>query len=223
MFDRLKNLLKPTSAAPPEPDDFERLEAVLAPIREELLLDLKDWLDKARQQEPERSILPEVLVKLPAPSNFPRNYYRADFTLPKSDEASGGAKLIDIETPLQQPSATSLEVAGLLLILQPFSWGQCQFLLAGEAQPEIDGELLQWYDHWIKTGDDQACPGTELKGVLHSAAFYRMENGLLTLVFDFGSAPIKAFLELVRLIARNFKGQVRIDADFEEPAANDVS
>lgn len=109
------------------------------------------------------------------------------------------------------------------MTLEPFYWGGCQFLLSGELQPELEGELVKWYEHWIDSEDERVDASADFRGVIHSASMSTSDHGSWSLEIDFGSAPTAAFMELVQLIGRLCKGQVLINSDFPDDSQDQVN
>lgn len=217
MFDRLKKLLDPGDPAAEKPN-LDQLGAALRPLWENHMRHLTHRVLQSRQEVGDRMAI-ELQLALNESENLrpPFNLYRIDCFHYGPDDPKVDGKFIDIQTPLMLPSLTSFELPGVQMRLQPFFWGRCRLLLSGEADPEFESELRIWFEYWIDPDEENFTSDPfELQQVVHSLSATRGDNGSWSLQVDLGSAPPTAFLDLVRLIGRRFRGQVLIDSHLQD-------
>jgi hypothetical protein len=214
MLDRFKKLLGPPQKKP----TYGCLEEALDPL----------WLNHMRhlthrtiesRKEIGDSVAIELLLATEPSEDLqpPWNQFRIDCCHPGPVDPAVDAKFIDILTPLMQPSLASFELPGVQFRLLPFFWGGCRLLLDGETAPEFEAELRRWFEFWLDADEKRFTDDRfELQQVVHSVRPTRGDNGSWTLEIDFGSASPSAFLDLVVMIGRRFRGQVLVDAFFKD-------
>jgi hypothetical protein len=101
-------------------------------------------------------------------------------------------------------------VAGVPLLIEPFSWDYAQFIVSFPRAPN-NAPLLAWFWSWFDPDDKNAAGADGLHGVVHYLADPEFAKGKLDFVVDFGSAPVTAIESLMGVLVE--MGATRISVE----------
>ena len=110
-------------------------------------------------------------------------------------------------------SQATFDVDGTSLEIGTTAWERCEIRYLGPAEPWQP--VLDWYARWFDAeqkrppGDDGLC------GVIHEVSVPRAQQQHVTLHVDFGSAPVEAFVELVRALVEVGASDLRVGLSSE--------
>jgi hypothetical protein len=113
-------------------------------------------------------------------------------------EVKGEVRLttFDLNGPLEH--AIFLEQRGEFTVeVRPFCWNECVFQVLCE---RFDRQALEaWAEHWLDTEESRGWNADGLREVIHRLSPPTYPLGKLTFFVDFGTAPVRAVLELVQI------------------------
>ena len=137
---------------------------------------------------------PEVMFNpIGSTTPIPYRYFRADL-------ASGAVSPPNLTDINVDPHETFAPVAfawdsGLMVTLYPFVWNGVEFV-SGTAPKNIS-LLTDWVWRWLDDGDMKPQDSDGLSEVIHSVTYPKVKDSRWSFSVDFGSAPVKAFEELL--------------------------
>ncbi|MFM2375601.1 MAG: hypothetical protein RLZZ165_698 [Bacteroidota bacterium] len=96
---------------------------------------------------------------------------------------------------------------GCTVEVRPFAWNQCIVKVLCE---RFDRQALEaWAMDWLDTEDAKSKDGDGLRNVIHYLSPPSYPLGKLAFSIDLGTAPVKALMELIRLLQVE-KGTTRV-------------
>ena len=115
-----------------------------------------------------------------------------------------------VDTPDRAQIPESLElVAGVPIVIKPFTWDYAHFDLVGTPK-EVDwSRLRSCFLTWFDPDDNNSRNEDGFFGVMHCVLDPEPAGDRLRITVDFGSAPVKAFIECVTVLAQT--GAQRIE------------
>lgn len=143
----------------------------------------------------------EVLYELsfPAPDELFR-LYRADIVHITGDEP----KIIEISLREPRPHAVwEGHVGEAEVEVHPFEWHAC--IIEALTDRFDRAAVLAWGTHWIDEEDLREKDAQGLQGVIHNISPPSYPLGKLTMKVDFGSAPVQAAIELIKVLSMGAK------------------
>ncbi|MFN8393984.1 MAG: hypothetical protein U0176_04850 [Bacteroidia bacterium] len=85
------------------------------------------------------------------------------------------------------------------VVVEPFHWNRCNLIVDCE---RVDREaLVTWATHWIDMDEERPRDENNLKQAIHYMTPPGYPLGKMGLGVDLGTAPVRALLELIRLIS----------------------
>jgi hypothetical protein len=82
--------------------------------------------------------------------------------------------------------------------VHPFIWNACVVEVLTD---RIDrGAVIAWGTHWIDVEDVKSKDADGMQGVIHNISPASYPQGKLTYWVDFGTAPVQAMLELIKVL-----------------------
>ena len=81
------------------------------------------------------------------------------------------------------------------VVVGPFQWDWCQFLVPGGSETTDWSPLTRWYDEWFK--EDLPAGERDLLNVVHFLSDPEYDSDGATFFLDLGSAPTPAFRALL--------------------------
>jgi hypothetical protein len=145
-----------------------------------------------------RDCTPEVRVELN--TQYSHDLYRLYVidALEKKPDGSIGA----IEFNIDPTEESFPGQAGM----RPLVWNSITFSCVHEGFAE--SELLAWGERWIHDESPPMGQQDGLTGIIHSVTQPKFDGNLVTLSIDFGSSPIEAFSELLKILAPSLQSAV---------------
>jgi hypothetical protein len=121
-------------------------------------------------------------------------------------------KLNPTEFNLHQDSILHFEkqeykINDIAVNIEPFVWNGCEFTF--DKEPNNWDSFSNWAIKWIDLEDENKIDVDGFQNVIHSVTFPEQKNGKWTTSIDFGTAPIRAFKELLTIFSA--EGVNRID------------
>jgi hypothetical protein len=173
------------------------------------LLDLHraHYLDHfaASLEQVENRHFSEALVEL---SNYAPNklyqLYRPDHL----KVVKGEYRIVEFQLDRPFEHAPFQERRGDCLIeVLPFEWNRCIIQVLCE---RFDREALEtWAHHWMDTEDSRPRDAEGFQNAIHHISPPSYPLGKLTFSIDFGTAPVRAVMELIQIFALE-KGTTRV-------------
>lgn len=166
--------------------------SVLTKVRDHYLSNYEGALVEYLKQN--RPSSPEVLFELPRPERaYAFRLYRADM----ASNVNGQPSMSEVNptTHLRFEPFRDRTELGLVFQMHPVVWNGVEFAFVGEF---VDTSSIEkWCTKWLDV--DEVGPRNEagLLGAIHSVTPPEHKSGRVSFSVDFGSAPLKAFVELL--------------------------
>jgi hypothetical protein len=130
--------------------------------------------------------------------------FRADYVRDVKGELRLTA--FNLNGPLEH--ATYIEERGeFTLEVRPFCWNECVFQVLCE---RFDRQAVEaWTEHWLDTEESRGRTAEGLREVIHRLSPPTYPLGKLTFFVDFGTAPVRAVMELIQIFQME-RGTARI-------------
>lgn len=112
------------------------------------------------------------------------------------------------DTPVATDQAALVTPGPPPLEVFPFVWNACEFIWPSSVA--LGQEFEHWYERWMDLSECRSEDDDGLGGVVHSVSSPRARAGGWGIEVDFGSAPVEAMLELVKLPAFATAGAARV-------------
>jgi hypothetical protein len=133
---------------------------------------------------------PEVKFELSEQSGVYKRLYCVDFV--KNDDGAADAIELQVDDETPFPTLVS-DFRGVTMTVTTVRWDDV--VLSHDAGNLPAQALDDWFQYWFDLDDKRLQPDAELSGVIHSLI---CEPGKLQV--DFGTAPARAFWDLLELL-----------------------
>jgi hypothetical protein len=176
--------------------------------RGEYLRALAEFVQRFRSEH--KHVTTELLILPNGASNPP------PYSLIRIDVATGAANdfapyrfVVDVR---QTGATVEYQYGTMLVRLEPFSWESVQ--LTFSCRRFSLESLRPWLARWLDDAEHQR-DEHGFEGVIHTIGWSSLTDELWELVFDFGSAPVSAVMELLAILRDSGVTEV-----YFEPSAN---
>jgi hypothetical protein len=142
---------------------------------------------------------PEVMLEPNGSTTpIPYRYFRVDL----ASGAVSPPNLTDINVDPHEAFAPSTFAwdSNLKVTLHPFVWNGIEFV-SGTVPDQIT-LLTDWVSRWLDIGDTKPEDNDGLSEVIHSVTFPKVEDLRWSFSVDFGSAPVRAFEDLLDTLSK---------------------
>jgi hypothetical protein len=169
----------------------------LDPVREKFLSHFREAIANARNELDQFAT--ELLLELPSLKHDEYCYrlYRADIVGKKE----GKSKVCEIALDEQEVHQWKNVFPDTVRFATPIVWYGIEFEIHGAA-PDIKA-IQDWTTQWLDIADARYVESAEFQEVAHSVTPPKMTDSGYVLSVDFGSAPTRAFDELIQIVAKD--------------------
>jgi hypothetical protein len=168
------------------------------------------FLNRARQLRGKEGML-EALFE--SESRVPDRLHRL-MRADHAEERDHRFQFKEFHLPSPVLSAPVVEhMGGWAIEVRPFLWHRCLVQVLAE---RFDRQaLVTWGSHWIDEEDTRHPKENGLRECIHHVSPPSYPNGKLTFFVDFGTAPLQAAKELIRIImVDGNEGTIRFGREF---------
>lgn len=165
------------------------LTGLVARVRDHYVKQFVDLVEKEKPNWAQSAS--ELALLLDESSEIYRDLFRIDFMYTKSD---GKVQPTEFDLPyFLKFDAISTPFGAATLIVERLRWDDVQ--IHHDVSVLGEDKINQWFELWFDPGDERRNPSAAVNEVIHSML---IEPALVSL--DFGTAPPKAFWEMLEII-----------------------